>query len=83
MASIETLRDGVVSRGVLLDVARGRGGAGLPGGEGVMPEELEAAERADERVAEDLVVERARADFRAGRFDVNGVVANGQELAEL
>jgi hypothetical protein len=43
----------------------------------------EAAERADERVTEDLVVERARADFRAGRFDVNGVVANGHELAEL
>jgi kynurenine formamidase len=46
VASIETLRDGVVSRGVLLDVARGRGGSGVPGGEGVMPEELEAAERA-------------------------------------
>jgi kynurenine formamidase len=46
VASIETLRDGVVSRGVLLDVARGRGGRGVPGGEGVMPEELEAAERA-------------------------------------
>ena len=46
VASIETLRDGVVSRGVLLDVARARGGRGVPGGEGVMPEELEAAERA-------------------------------------
>jgi kynurenine formamidase len=46
VASIETLRDGVVSRGVLLDVARVRGGRGVPGGEGVMPEELEAAERA-------------------------------------
>jgi hypothetical protein len=41
------------------------------------------ANRADARVAEDLVVERARADFRAGRFDVNGVVANGHEPAEL
>ena len=46
VASIETLRDGVVSRGVLLDVARARGGRGVPGGEGVMPEDLEAAERA-------------------------------------
>ena len=46
VASIEALRDGVVSRGVLLDVARGRGGSGVPGGEGVMPDELEAAERA-------------------------------------
>ena len=46
VASIETLRDGVVSRGVLLDVARARGGHGVPGGEGVMPEELEAAEHA-------------------------------------
>jgi kynurenine formamidase len=46
VASIETLRDGVVSRGVLLDVGRARGGRGVPGGEGVMPEELEAAERA-------------------------------------
>jgi kynurenine formamidase len=46
VASIETLRDGVVSRGVLLDVARARGAGGVPGGEGVMPEELEAAERA-------------------------------------
>ena len=43
----------------------------------------EAADRADARVAEDLVVERARADFRAGRFDVNGVLANGHEPAEL
>jgi len=43
----------------------------------------EAADRADARVAEDLVVERARADFRAGHFDVNGVVANGREPAEL
>jgi hypothetical protein len=41
------------------------------------------ANRADARVAEDLVVERARADFRAGRLDVNGVVANGHEPAEL
>jgi kynurenine formamidase len=44
--SIELLRDGVVSRGVLLDVARTRGVRWLVPGEGVMPEDLEAAERA-------------------------------------
>jgi kynurenine formamidase len=44
--SIELLHDGVVSRGVLLDVARARGVPWLGPGEGVMPEDLEAAERA-------------------------------------
>jgi kynurenine formamidase len=44
--SVEGLRDGVVSRGVLLDVARTRGRRWLEPGEGVMPEDLEAAERA-------------------------------------
>ena len=44
--SVEVLRDGVVSRGVLLDVARTRGVRWLDGGVGVMPEDLEAAERA-------------------------------------
>jgi kynurenine formamidase len=43
--SVELLRDGVVSRGVLLDVAALRG-RWLGPGEGVMPEDLEAAERA-------------------------------------
>jgi kynurenine formamidase len=43
--SVELLRDGVVSRGVLLDVAELRG-RWLGSGEGVMPEDLEAAERA-------------------------------------
>jgi kynurenine formamidase len=43
-AAIEALRDGVVSRGVLLDVARLRGVDAVPLGEGVMPGELEAAE---------------------------------------
>jgi len=40
------LRDGVVSRGVLLDVARTRNVSWLGPGEGVMPEDLEAAEKA-------------------------------------
>jgi kynurenine formamidase len=44
--AVELLRDGVVSRGVLLDVARTRGVRWLGPGEGVMPEDLEAAERA-------------------------------------
>jgi kynurenine formamidase len=44
--SVEVLRDGVVSRGVLLDVARARSVPWLEAGVGVMPEDLEAAERA-------------------------------------
>jgi len=44
--SVDLLHDGVVSRGVLLDVARTRGVPWLEGGDGVMPEDLEAAERA-------------------------------------
>jgi kynurenine formamidase len=43
--SVDLLKDGVVSRGVLLDVAALRGGW-LGPGEGVMPEDLEAAEKA-------------------------------------
>jgi kynurenine formamidase len=44
--SVEVLRDGVVSRGVLLDVARTKGVPWLEAGVGVMPEDLEAAEKA-------------------------------------
>jgi kynurenine formamidase len=43
--AVELLRDGVVSRGVLLDVARARGVRWLERGEGVLPADLEAAER--------------------------------------
>src|SRR5215510_5492068 len=43
--SVDLLRDGVVSRGVLLDVAALRG-RWLGSGEGVMPEDLDAAEKA-------------------------------------
>ncbi|MGH7308252.1 MAG: cyclase family protein [Candidatus Rokuibacteriota bacterium] len=43
--SVDLLRDGVVSRGVLLDVAAVRG-RWLGSGEGVMPEDLEDAEKA-------------------------------------
>jgi kynurenine formamidase len=44
--AVELLRDGVVSRGVLLDVPRARGVPWLAPGEGVLPEDLEAAEEA-------------------------------------
>jgi kynurenine formamidase len=44
--AIELLHDGVVSRGVLLDVAGARGVPWLGPGEGVMPADLEAAEKA-------------------------------------
>lgn len=43
--AVDLLRDGVVSRGVLLDVAALRG-RWLDAGEGVMPEDLEACEQA-------------------------------------
>jgi kynurenine formamidase len=43
--AVDLLRDGVVSRGVLLDVAALRG-RWLGSGEGVMPEDLDAAEKA-------------------------------------
>jgi len=45
--SVDLLCDGVVSRGVLLDVAALKG-RWLGSGEGVMPEDLEAAERAQQ-----------------------------------
>ena len=44
--SSDVMRDGVLTRGVLLDVARLRGGAPLPPLPGVFPEDLEAAEAA-------------------------------------
>ncbi len=44
--SVEVLRDGVVSRGVLLDVAAVKGVRWLGPGVGVMPDDLEAAEKA-------------------------------------
>jgi kynurenine formamidase len=44
--SIEALHDGVVSRGVLLDIPRTRGVKWMEPGQGVLPEDLEAAEKA-------------------------------------
>jgi kynurenine formamidase len=43
---IEALKDGLVGRGVLLDIPRLRGGSWLEPGEHVLGEDLEAAERA-------------------------------------
>ncbi|MCA9512395.1 MAG: cyclase family protein [Myxococcota bacterium] len=63
-------RDGIVSRGVLLDVPRLRGVGWLEPGERIAPEELEAAERAqDVRVEEGdvLLVATGRDARRASR----------------
>jgi kynurenine formamidase len=43
--AVHELRDGVVSRGVLLDVAGARGGTYLEPGTPIFPDDLEAAER--------------------------------------
>lgn len=44
--AIDLLKDGVVARGVLLDIPRLRGVRWLEIGDGIFPEDLEAAERA-------------------------------------
>ena len=44
--SIELLHNGVIGRGVLLDIARLRGVDWMEPGQGVMPEDVEAAEQA-------------------------------------
>lgn len=41
--SVETMRDGIVTRGVLIDLPRHRGVDSLEAGEPVLPEEIEAA----------------------------------------
>lgn len=43
--SVETMKDGIVTRGVLLDIARLKGKPYLDAGEPIFPDELEAAER--------------------------------------
>ena len=45
VCSAETVRDGIVKRGVLLDVAKAKGKKWLEAGEAVFPEDLEMAER--------------------------------------
>ena len=46
MESIDLLKDGIMTRGVLLDVARTKGVKWLERGQGVFPEDLEETERA-------------------------------------
>src|SRR5438093_1161000 len=57
--SVELLHDGVVSRGVLLDVAALKG-RWLESGEGVMPEDLDAAEKAQGGRVEPGAIPRIR-----------------------
>jgi kynurenine formamidase len=44
--SVETMKDGLVTRGVLLDIPRLKGKPYLEAGEAIFPEDLEAAEQA-------------------------------------
>jgi kynurenine formamidase len=67
---IQALRNGVVSRGVLFDIPRWRGRPYLEPGEGIFPEDLEAAEsRSGLRVESGdlLLVRTGRWAFRAER----------------
>jgi len=66
--AIELLHDGVVSRGVLLDVAGARGVPWLGPGEGVMPADLEAAERAQGVRVEPGDILLARTGYYARRL---------------
>ncbi|MCL6640323.1 MAG: cyclase family protein, partial [Candidatus Rokubacteria bacterium] len=65
--AVDLLRDGVVSRGVLLDVAAVRG-RWLGAGEGVMPEDLEAAERAQGVQVEEGDILLVRTGYYARRL---------------
>ncbi|HXG02634.1 MAG TPA: cyclase family protein, partial [Candidatus Binatia bacterium] len=65
--SVDLLRDGVVSRGVLLDVAAVRG-RWLGAGEGVVPEDLEAAEKAQGVQVEEGDVLLVRTGYYARRL---------------
>jgi kynurenine formamidase len=66
--AIELLHDGVVSRGVLLDVAGARGVPWLGPGEGVMPADLEAAEKAQGVRVESGDILLARTGYYARRL---------------
>jgi kynurenine formamidase len=65
--SVDLLRDGVVSRGVLLDVAALRG-RWLGAGEGVMAEDLEAAEKAQDVQVEEGDILLVRTGYYARRL---------------
>jgi kynurenine formamidase len=68
--------DGIITRGVLLDIARLRGVDALPAGEAIMPEELTAAEvsqRIHVRDGDALFVRTGDGSRRrAGRWDPDG-----------
>jgi kynurenine formamidase len=66
--AIELLHDGVVSRGVLLDVAAARGVPWLGPGDGVMPADLEAAEKAQGVRVEPGDILLARTGYYARRL---------------
>ncbi len=66
--SVDLLHDGVVSRGVLLDVAALRGRP-LDAGEGVMPEDLEAAEKAQQVRVEPGDILLIRTGYYARRLE--------------
>jgi kynurenine formamidase len=66
--AIELLHDGVVSRGVLLDVAGARGVPWLGPGDGVMPADLEAAEKAQAVRVEPGDILLARTGYYARRL---------------
>jgi len=77
------LRDGVVSRGVLLDVAGAKGVSWMGSGEGVMPEDLEAAEKAQGVRVESGDILLVRTGYYARRLaegPVNPMVAGTPAL---
>ncbi len=81
--SVEVLRDGVVSRGVLLDVARSRNVRWMGPGEGVMTEDLEAAEKAQGvrvEAGDILVVRTGYYARRLAEGPVNPMVAGTPAL---
>src|SRR6267142_7052116 len=80
--AVDLLRDGVVTRGVLLDVAALKG-RWLEAGEGVMPEDLEAAEKAQGVRVEPGDILLVRTGFYARRLregPVNPMVAGTPAL---
>lgn len=75
--SIELMANGVVTRGVLLDMARLRGVPWLEVGEAILPEDLEEAEKASEVRAEsgDVLLVRTghlERHRKAGPLDLSG-----------
>ena len=63
--SIELLQNGVISRGVLLDIARIRDVDWMQAGEGILPQDLEAVEQAcDVRVQEGDILLVRTGDYR-------------------